>query len=745
MRRSLWIAVLILGLSTIVCNAQLDTVRSLEKVEVRAKRTTYKKRGNAAVDLARELIKNKERNNPAAHYKDIQYQRYERIEIAIDNFKSVDTTKKLAFLNNHIVINPNTGKPVLPILLKERVVQTSINGKDKKEVELLNESKGLDEKFSQESVMAFLQTALPETDLFADVIHLVQRQFVGPLNRSATDFYKFYLGKDTIAIDGAKYITLSFFPYAKAAMGFSGSITVSADSSRFIRSVNISIPNDADVNWLKNVTLTQHFVRDSMGYRQLVGDVFECDFSITNATNALAVKRDNRFSLYNFDASPSAPYNIAPIRVDSVQNSKKDEQLGRIATGMRSSTLYSIGETILMLIAEGYIGTSRNSYFDIGPVATFLTGNPLEGTRLTLGGMTTANLSKRFFVEGRVSYGTKDQVWKYMGAVEWSFNDKKNHLREFPIHSLRAIVSYDTHRFGESFTQAASQNIFSWAKRLPDSALTYVQRYELQYTHELKSHLSFVVAARHYTEKQSAVMQFAPQRSTLPQFTMSELQFNVRYSPKEKIYQTRFRRQNLQKYSFTVDFDYTLGIPHFLGSTFRRNSTHIALTSRLGVQPFGFFDIDIRAGAEWSRVPYMLLPHPNTDPSYITANNNAFSFMNPLEFLYDRYAFWGITYHLDGLILSRIPLINKLKLREVITFKGVWGYLSNQNNPALNPSLIPFPAGSSKIGHEPYMELGVGIENIFSLLRIDYVWRITYLDNRATVRGGLMLNLSVKF
>lgn len=724
---------------------------NVEKVVVKGKRIRYKKKGNPAVELAMALIAGRDNNSPLSKYQTVDYQRYERILIALDNFKRIDTTKKLAFLNEHIIINEATDKPILPIMLKERVIQTHRKGPSeggRTEVELLNQSKGLDERFSQESVMAYLKTALPEIDLFADIIPLVQRHFMGPLSKGATSFYKFNLAPDTLAIEGRKYVVLNFFPYSKESMGLRGSIVVSTDSLHFIKEVDISIPNSADVNWIKNLQIRQQYIEDSTRTRILDRDILTLDFSITKGTNALAVRRENSYSMYKFNESQSStvqPANIVVYIPDSIKNAAQNEKLEKIAPGMRRSGFYKFTETVLMLLTEGYVGTSRKSYVDIGPVATFLTGNPLEGTRLSVGGMTTANVHPNLFLEARVGYGIKDEVWKYMGAVEWSFIKKKRHFREFPVHSLRAMVSYDTHRFGESFADKESENVFSWAKRMPDSSLTYVQRYELAYAREFKNHLSFTISARHYIEKESAVMSFYPTRGTLTHYKMTELELGLRYAPGEVIYQSKFRRHNLQKYSAIIDFHYTLGIPNFLGSTYRRNLTELSLTTRVGIQPLGYIDFDAKLGAEWSKVPYMLLPHPLTDPSYVTANNRSFSFMNPLEFLYDRYAFWGITYHMDGFLLSRIPLIKKLKLREVFTFKGVWGHLSKQNNPNLTSGLIPLPYGCSPIGHEPYMELGVGIENIFSIFRIDYVWRITYLDQATSITGGIMLNISLKF
>ena len=104
--------------------------------------------------------------------------------------------------------------------------------------------------------------------------------------------------------------------------------------------------------------------------------------------------------------------------------------------------------------------------------------------------------------------------------------------------------------------------------------------------------------------------------------------------------------------------------------------------------------------------------------------------MNALEFLNDQYASWDLTYYLNGNLLNRIPYIKKLKWREVFTFRGLWGNLTDKNNPTLaenKDGLYIFPNGSFTMDKYPYMEAGVGIENIFKFLRIDYVLSLIHI------------------
>ncbi|MDE5971409.1 MAG: hypothetical protein K2G94_01535, partial [Muribaculaceae bacterium] len=70
-----------------------------------------------------------------------------------------------------------------------------------------------------------------------------------------------------------------------------------------------------------------------------------------------------------------------------------------------------------------------------------------------------------------------------------------------------------------------------------------------------------------------------------------------------------------------------------------------------------------------------------------------------------------------------------------------------RNNPALNPSLLRFPADVTvtPMGRKPYMEMLVGLDNIFRILRVDYVHRLNYRSNPGVDRWGIRVGLHINF
>ena len=137
---------------------------------------------------------------------------------------------------------------------------------------------------------------------------------------------------------------------------------------------------------------------------------------------------------------------------------------------------------------------------------------------------------------------------------------------------------------------------------------------------------------------------------------------------------------------------------------------------------------------------------PNANLSY-TIQPESFALMNAMEFVNDQYLSWDVTYWINGAILNRIPLLKKLKMREVVSFRGLWGKLTDKNDPAQHPELYQFPTNADclKMGKRPYMEVGVGLDNILTFLRVDYVWRINYRHNPGINRSGVRIQLHFTF
>ncbi|MBS1944499.1 MAG: carboxypeptidase-like regulatory domain-containing protein, partial [Bacteroidetes bacterium] len=119
----------------------------------------------------------------------------------------------------------------------------------------------------------------------------------------------------------------------------------------------------------------------------------------------------------------------------------------------------------------------------------------------------------------------------------------------------------------------------------------------------------------------------------------------------------------------------------------------------------------------------------------------AFNTMNYFEFISDRYVQLFVEHHFEGLFLNRIPLMRRLKWREVVTGKAVAGALDMART---EKEMLLLP-GMYSLDQGPFVEVAAGVENILKLLRVDGVWRLRYNDHPGTNLFALRLKIAVTF
>ena len=181
----------------------------------------------------------------------------------------------------------------------------------------------------------------------------------------------------------------------------------------------------------------------------------------------------------------------------------------------------------------------------------------------------------------------------------------------------------------------------------------------------------------------------------------------------------------------------------------------MGIYKRFWMRSWGKIDAYLKGGYQWNKVPFNLLIMPAANLSYIK-EYETFSLINNMEFLNDKYGSLDVSWDLNGKIFNRIPLLKKLKWREWIQIKALWGTLSDKNNPFLDQNknddtLLDFPMRDGVYTshvmdkNRPYVELALGVHNIFKLLHVEYVRRLNYLENPYCSKEGIRLMVRMTF
>jgi hypothetical protein len=746
---------------------------TLKEVVIRPKREHYKKKDNPAVMFVRRLMEHKDDHAPEVH----DYwsrSRYEKVLFALNNFteekQKSGIYKKFPFLMDYVDSSAVTKKPILPVSIREMLASDYYrkNPKSTKQFVEARKHAGLDEIISQQGMQATVDEVFKDVNIYQDNITLFTNKFVSPLSKMAVSFYKYYL-MDTLQVDNERCVDLAFVPYNSESFGFTGHFFVTLDSTYFVKKVVMNFPKKINLNFVDYMILNQTFGRAKDGTRQLEKEEMTVEFKITAKSDGIFARRNVVYSNYSYDV----PQNLfvfkhpEPIIEALDASTRSDEfwvagrpndkdirtnEVSRMMTQLRSKPLFYWSEKILQVAFTGYIPSSvEKPKFYFGILNTMISGNPLEGTRFRFGGMTTAFLNRHLFFNGFLAYGTKDKRLKGLGEIEYSFSPKKEYANEYPIRSLKFHYESDVNQYAQSYYFTSKDNIFIMLKRRKNDQLGYIRDTHLTWTSEYTSGFSFNVTARRNIIESSDLIPFYKMQNAgdvtgdyTNKIKSTEAEVTLRFAPHEKFFQTQWNR-------FPINFDnpvfkltHTVAAKGFMGTDYTFNHTEFAFQKRFWFSAFGYTDMILKAGKVWNKVPFPMLLYPNANLSY-TIQPESFALMNPMEFVNDQYTSWDVTYFLNGWLFNRVPLLRKLKWREILSCRGYYGGLSDKNNPAKTSGLFVLPSKTGPMGNKPFIEAGVGIENIFRVLRLDYVWRITYRNEPSVDKSGFRMSVHMTF
>ena len=745
---------------------------NLAEVIIKPKREHYKKKNNPAVEFVRGMIAHRD-DNSLNNLDYWQRDCYGKTTFAINNFDSVKQRKseyrRFKFLMSYVDTSAVTGKPILTVSTRELLATDFYRKSPHEEKQWINARRhaGIDEMFSQQGIQAMINEVFKDVDIYENNITLFTNKFVSPLSHLGPSFYKYYL-MDTLQINHERCVDLAFVPFNSESFGFTGHLYVTLDSTYFVKRAILNFPKKINLNFVDYMILEQDFKRSDLGCRLLTHENIQTVFKLTDKGDGIYAQYLKDFYNYSFNLSPEAKEaynrpekvieeNVALSRPAVYWNEKRpagvitnnEKSVDVMMKRLRSYPVFYWTEKIFSILFSGYVPIPRDApLFYYGPVNTTINSNSLEGVRIRAGGMTTAWLDPHLFLKGYVAYGFKDKRVKGLAEIEYSFNKKKEYANEYPIRSLKLRYESEVNQYGQDYIYTSKDNMFLMLKRQRDDRIGYIRNMGLTYTNEFYSGLSVNFTIQRQTLESSSLIPFIRTtgytNQSIKQFSNTEAQLKVRYAPKEKFYQTQWNRFPISMDAPVFTLTHTVSRKGLLGSSYTYNHTEAGVQKRFWFSAFGYTDVILKAGKVWNKVPFPLLIFPNANLSY-TIQPESYSLMNAMEFMNDEYCSWDVTYYLNGWLFNHLPLVKKTKWRSILSSRGLYGHLSNKNNPLLTDGLYQFPDGSFMMNSIPYVEVGVGIENIFKVLRFDYVWRLTYRNLPGIDVSGLRVSLHVTF
>lgn len=750
----------------------------LQEVTVKPKRQRYHRKGNPAVELMRKVIAAKA-DHHLLNNDYVRYNKYQRMTYAYNDISARARDSVALFqkplLKRQIEFCPQTGKYILPFGYTETASMHLFRREPHKERNYVlgTHSEGITDMFAEgDMVNEVLASVFTDVNIYDDVITLFERKFTSPLSsRAAISFFQFFI-LDTCEVDHQRVIRLNFVPQNPQDFGFSGYLNVYDDSTYRVQQCTLHLPLRSSVNFVSNLVLQQRFVDIPNGQRVLSTDDLFAEFGVIKSQRLLMLHRATQYSAFSTDSIADVfflPRDVrregSPERDDEAfwQEQRTDtlstaeRNLRETTAQMRERSLHSLPMFVLRSVVSNFIPTSldpKRSPVDIGPLMSTISNNFIDGYRFRLGGQTTARLHPRIFLKGYAAYGSRSHEWYGMGEAEFSLLRKKFSPNEWPRHSVSVSFQRDVFSPADFMWQNGrdKDNVWVSFKTQTVDHMMFSRQWLAKYVLETNHHLDFR-------------LQFKASRLTpcgslfyrtldgidVPHFHMADITTSIRWAPGEEVINTKQRRYVANHNNPVFLLAHTVGLPGVLSNDYHYNLTELTAYERVWLNSYGRIDISLRGGIEWNRVPFPLLIMPVANNSYVITRN-MFSMINNLEFINDRYASLMVEWDLSGKLLNRIPLIKRLKLREVVGFKALYGHLTSRNDPmsASTSSLFEFPSREGvPIVHPmtstPYMEFNVGLHNILKIIRVDYVRRLNYLHYPGVKKHGFRFCVELDF
>lgn len=717
----------------------IEASNTLDEVVIVVKpKKRLKKKENPAYRILKEIWSRKKKNGLKL-VKAYQYQKLQTTEIGLNNLDSIflKTIFKKEYTKVIEELPPNDDgiNYYIPLYLSETVKNIYGNNLINAEREDIEAEKN--EGVSKQGfIFDRMSNTFNDIDFHQNNVMVLKKSFVSPISTTGFETYDYVL-HDSIIVDKKKFYSIYFFPRRNGDLAFEGNFLV-ADKNFSITKIKMRVHKDINLNFVRKLSFEKEYIIKDDSIYLPKKDIYIGDFTFTDkdeSNKGLTIKKTSEYSKYEFDKElPNAFYAENILRYKPKQFNQTAQYWDSISTSSVKKDTYELINSVknkkkikqitgvLNTLSTGYIDLGAN--FQFGQYWNTIVKNSVEGLKIKLGFRTFKTPDDRFRLSGFLGYGTKDKRYKFGTEVKYLVSYKPR---------IAVGISYlnDIEQLGGKLlsTNGLNANVFdpnALFSRGDNFFLSKVKRTAIKFDIEIKKNLHFGISAAHniiesaspkdfkvdYLDQNNAIQSEVTDVSTDIYIAYTPGRFQYGFGVEQKMGKNLFP---------SLVINYHKGFKGLLNGTFNYDKIQFKYNQPILLGKLGLLIATIDAGKTFGTVPVTLLsPIPANQTYWIT--KNTFSLMNYYDFVTDTYISGHFEQHFNGLILNRIPLIKQLKLRSLITFKTVYGTISDENI-AINRSNIQYVAPTDKM----YYEYGFGLENIgyknIRPLRVDFIWR----------------------
>ncbi|MCW3106424.1 MAG: hypothetical protein JWQ09_930 [Segetibacter sp.] len=717
----------------------------------------------------KKVIANKIYNNPD-RFSSYSYQQYKRHELDISNLDTAKTNSKgLKNLTLNIyrsTDSTNAKSSILPLYFSETISNNyhNLSPSVEKENILAKKTLGLE----TDKLLRKLDKFNFSFNIYDNWFPIFSQTYASPLSTTAFDYYNFYFS-DSSMVNGKKVYRIHFSPKQSFERAFTGSLWIN-DSTYSIKKIDMHLSKSANLNFINDIHYTQEYnlsldsatkKYEYMPYKYASVVDFETGTALLGIpvrTNTKSVRLvvSNTTVIDHIKVNATMPDNVAIAKMnkEATADIEKPESYWKqnrsdslsiheksiflMVDSLKKNSVYKRDTKIITALSIGYWDFGNK--IRMGPLTSLASTNITEGLRSRVGFWTLPGISKKLNINGYMAYGTRDNKLKGGLGLKYLWNPVR-----WSKTSIFAGSDYDY--LLEKEEELDDDNLLTsmLRKNIPATSI-FIKSITLKHEQLIAKDLT-LKAAIDYKELTPA-FNFAyhpiSKITDLPidsvyanRLPVAEASIGFRYSKNERYRILNYDQVKLSTYNPVFTFNYTYGLDAGKAE-FSFNKINAGIEQKLRLPPKSIFYYNINVGRTFGTAPYLLLNVPPGNESNVDSRYY-FNTMLPYEFASDQYVNLHSRLYLGGVIFDKIPLLNKMGLRERLSFNMHMGSMTAANR-TYNSNAHFFVTGNS-----PFKEAGVGIENIFHLLSVDYFWRLSNYTNSVQPKGGLFLGMKMAF
>lgn len=730
----------------------------LEEQSHQMREAVIKARENPAIAIMNKAVAMRKHNN-YANLNSFEYDSYNKVDVSMNNISEKMKSNKLLqplgkLFDTAYQMKNEDGKYILPVFVSETESKYYYQANPVKSKEIITANNIIGFGVNEGSyVIDMFGSSMLQFNFNDNWMRVLVKDFISPLASNCHSFY-WYTLRDSVEIDGLKCYEIKIQPKRASDLGFIGTIWI-ADSSFAMRRIVAEISPNANLNFIQRLKIQQEQLPTTAGSWLPVKIRIIVEMArVTQNTSGFVAKmyRSNTNVLVNLPK----PETFFDVNVDRAANLEKDSgywqsirpenlsateaQMRNMIDSVKNLPVVKVYTDVVRVLAEGYYRVGK---IDYGPYVFLANYNHVEGFRTRMGLRTNQAFSKTWYYQVYVAYGFSDKLFKYGASVEKIINPRKwstftlAYKNDNDILGVNDPSSSQIFSFGSGASNAfAAINMGSNLSRINqtiDYRAVFLKQLNRDWTMRFSLQNTYFKPLGSFVFGYKINDNLGDVASNIKQaFTYTAATFDLRYAYKEVLIAkgNGRLRMKLAKAPVTT-LTYQLGVKDIAGGDFNFHKLKLNLNQHITTGFLGNADYSLSAGKVFGQLPYPLLEVMRGNNSFIYSDNN-FSLMNLYEFVADEYVHFWYIQHFEGLFFNRVPLFLKWNLRNYATAKVAYGNISNSNKKFHPQTLVNI--NSLSFNGQPYAEVGYGIENIFRIVSVGMVHRLTHLSHSTNVR-----------